>query len=151
MASAQTYMEESKTALARKLASARGAIENMREKAEEVAAETLSTVTTVGTAFGFAYARGRWGDDKDELRVLDVPLELVVGAVAKGVGFFGGLGKYSSLAQGVGNGALCAYVTILGFDLGLAAKEKTGAAGELGVGGPSGAYAPSQGAYRAAA
>lgn len=142
MPTASQYMEESKTALARKLASAKGTIENMKEKAEEIAEETLSTVVTAGTTFGFTFARGRWGDENDEIKLLDVPLELIVAAVAKGVGFFGGLGKYSGLAQAVGNGALCAYLAILGFDLGLAAKEKSGAAGQLGAGGPQGAYAP---------
>jgi len=88
-----------------------------------------------GTAFGMAYARGRYGDEKNELNVGGVPVGLITGVGGHLLGFIGVFGQYGEHVHNIGDGALAEYVANLGNKIGTEHRDATMAAsGRYAVG-----------------
>lgn len=116
-------------------------IANLKKRSDDVKLDIESRFNTAWTAgettasaFGFGYARGRYGDRFD---IQGAPIELVAGTVLHIAAMMGWVTAYASDAKNIGNGAFAAYCSAKGFELGrehAAAKAKpaqTAAAGAL--------------------
>jgi hypothetical protein len=107
-----------------KLDSARAKLKSISESAKATMGTVLQTAEVAGTAFGMAYARGRFGTvDKESghvnLEMLGVPLGLAGAVIMHGLGFAGALGKeYSEHGHNVGDGMLAEHLSITGFRMG---------------------------------
>lgn len=105
------------------------------EQRKDMMGRAISIAETAAGVFGFSYANGRWADD-GELKVMGVPVDLGVGLVCYGLGFFGAFGKWDEHLIDFGTGALGSYLARLGSHMGAAAKAggSTATAGLLGAG-----------------
>jgi hypothetical protein len=109
------------------LARARTAMTRVREKTEEAIGHGIELAEVGGTAFGFGYANGRWGDDNGELKVLGLPIDLGAGIALTGVAMLGGFGKYTEHGVNVGAGAIAAYAYRTGYQLGQSSHDSESA------------------------
>lgn len=101
---------------------AEGAMNRMRsirEKAEETAGRVVQIVTINGTAFGFGYLNGRMVNDRGErgVELFGVPVEAIAGIGLHLLGFMSS-NKYGEHLHNFGNGALAAYSTTMGVEIG---------------------------------
>lgn len=94
---------------------------NIKAKAKEQSAKVVRAGVGAGSAFGIAYAEGRWGDST---KVFDMDLSLVVGVAASALGAYGIADKTTNeLLESAGIGALCVYASKQGTEKGIAAKN----------------------------
>lgn len=121
---------EEKAAAAVRRATAR--YDKLREQGEELVAEGLRSVTVTGVAFGAGWARGRYGDER--MAIMGVPMEALVGigghvaalALRSGAGSASNK-KYAPLAHSAANGALAAWLTQEGREMGTRMRSEAAA------------------------
>lgn len=92
----------------------------VRKQAEHTVEKVLRTAETGGMAFGLGFANGRYGTTE----VMGMPIELLLGAGLNIAGYLGVAGKHSDHLNNLGDGALAAYGTILGVQVGTEMKAK---------------------------
>ncbi len=95
-------------------------MKSIREKAEETAMRVVQTVTICGTSFGFGYMNGRMMDPQGRrgVELFGVPMEAITGIGMTLFGFMSSSSKYADHLHNIGNGALAAYTTSLGVEVG---------------------------------
>jgi hypothetical protein len=74
-------------------------------------------------AFGFGYARARYGD---KMKLGPIDADLAAAIVLHGAGFAMSKRKFSGDLHSLGNGALASYLAVVGSVQGTKAKEKAG-------------------------
>ena len=90
-------------------------IKSVQKQAEHTMEKVLRTAETGGMAFGFGMLNGRYGSTPE---VLGMPLDLALGAALNIAGYLGAAGKHSDHLNNLGDGALAAYLTVLGTQVG---------------------------------
>lgn len=95
---------------------------NVRKQAEHTVEKVLRTAETGGMAFGLGFANGRYGSTE----IMGMPIELLLGAGLNIAGYLGIAGKHSDHLNALGDGALAAYGTILGVQVGSELRTKAG-------------------------
>lgn len=125
------------TALKNQLERAKNSAKGMRKKAEATMGTVVYMGETTATAFGFAYARARMGDNEGRLQIQGVDVDLLAGIALHGTGLLLS-DKWAPHAAAVGNGALSCYAVNKGTELGLKArsKAKTGTSGRRQIAAP---------------
>ncbi len=116
--------------------SMRNRMANLKKRTEKVAERAVHTLECGSAAFGFGVLHGKTFDaatNEAGLKVMGVPLELLAGAALHGAGFLGLGGKMSSHLHGFGDGAIAAYLTTTGVNLGLKMAEGQSAGGGSGI------------------
>ena len=93
------------------------------EKADEAVGTVVQTAEVGLTAFGFGWAKGRYGS----VELMGVPADLLGGLVLHGLGFVSG-GRYHEHLHNLGDGAIASYATTLGFGIGDRMKQESEAA-----------------------
>lgn len=93
---------------------------NVKKQAEHTVEKVLRTAETGGMAFGLGVANGRYGSTE----VMGMPVELLLGAGLNVAGYLGLAGKHSDHLNNLGDGALAAYLTVLGVQVGAQLKAK---------------------------
>jgi len=83
------------------------------EKADSAVGTVVQTAEVGITAFGFGWAKGRYGS----VELMGVPADLLSGLVLHGLGFVSG-GKYHEHLHNLADGAIASYATTLGFQIG---------------------------------
>lgn len=92
----------------------------MRARAAQLLGTIIQTAEVGAAAFGFGYARGRYGD----LRLLGVPMDLGTALFLHIGGFvMNGKRRWTEHLHNLGDGALAEYLTVLGADLGVKALQ----------------------------
>ena len=99
-------------------------LQSVKKQAEHTVEKVLRTAETGGMAFGFGLMNGRYGSTE----VMGMPVELLTGAALNIAGYLGLAGKHSDHLNNLGDGALAAYLTILGAQTGANMKAKALAA-----------------------
>jgi len=107
-----------------RLQSMRNRIGNLRKQAEATTEKLVRTAEVGGTAFLAGVVQGRGG-----IEVMGVPIDLGGGLALNLLGYFGAAGKMSDHLINVGDGALAAYFTSLGFGVGKEMESKGGILG----------------------
>jgi len=92
------------------------------EKADEAVGTVVQTAEVGLTAFGFGWAKGRYGS----VELMGVPADLLGGLVLHGLGFVSG-GRYHEHLHNLGDGAIASYATTLGFGIGDKMKQEADA------------------------
>jgi hypothetical protein len=103
-------------------------LSKVRKQAEHTVEKVLRTAETGGMAFGLGFVNGRYGSTE----VMGMPIELLIGASLNVAGYLGLAGKHSDHLNNLGDGALAAYGTVLGVQVGTQMKQK--AQGQLAPG-----------------
>jgi hypothetical protein len=98
-------------------------LSSVKEKAEIAAGRAIHASETVGTAFGFGWARGRYADEKGEWEMMGLPPDLTVGVLGLGFSFLGLTGKYDDHVAAIGTGAASAFATVKGIEMGAASAS----------------------------
>ncbi len=107
-------------------------LQTVRKQAEHTVEKVLRTAETGGMAFGLGYVNGRYGSTE----VMGMPIELLLGAGLNIAGYIGLAGKHSDHLNNLGDGALAAYGTVLGVQVGTQMKAKAALpAGKVSGGG----------------
>lgn len=106
---------------------------NMREKGQEQLGHVLQTAEIGAASFGFAFARGKMGDENGDLDVAGIPVSLGAAVALHGLGFMGVFGKHDEHAHNLGDGALAEYATVQGLRMG--AARSTNFAGQRRIAG----------------
>lgn len=112
-------------------------------KAREVSDTVTETIEVAGTAFGFAWAEGRYGEDKTTffgdkdasgapVAGTGVPASLLVGLAGHIVIFSGMDGGYAKHIRNISDGALAHYAVKAGLKLGQKMADDAAAAGGPG-------------------
>lgn len=117
-------IRETVSTLKAKLTRARDRANKAREDTSAAVAQGLQMVEVSGTAFGLAYARGRFGDDEGELAVMGMPVGLLGGIAGHAVAFLGIAGEYSEHVHNVSDGAFAEYAVQQGQSIGYRHKEE---------------------------
>lgn len=102
------------------------------QKTEHALDCVLDTGITLGTSAALGFVHGRFGLTE----VGGVPMELVGGAAAFGLGVFGFGGRHADKLVSVGNGLLSPYSYDLARGLGMNLKDQSGAK-KLAAGAPA--------------
>lgn len=98
-------------------------LEKYREAAKETMMQVLSAAEVGGTAFGFGWLKGRYGDTD----VVGVPVDAGTAAVLHVLGFSGIMGRdLSKHAHNVANGALGSYLSDTGRKIGDKMAQEAG-------------------------
>jgi len=111
---------EEKAAAAVRRATAR--YDKLKAQGDELMAEGLRGATVTGVAFGAGWVRGRYGDER--MTLMGLPVEAIVGvgghvaALAMRSGSSEAAKKYAPLAHSAANGALAAWLTQEGRQMG---------------------------------
>lgn len=121
-------MAETVKTLRDKLARVQARVRAGQAKATEMVGTVLQTAEVGGTGFGFAYLRGRMGDDDGEFDVAGIPVGLASGLLAHLLGFAGFFGGQASHVHNIGDGAIAEYGCHIGYNLGQKAKAERAAA-----------------------
>lgn len=95
-------------------------LSTVKKQAEHTVEKVLRTAETGGMAFGLGVLNGRSGSTE----VMGMPLELLLGAGLNVAGYLGLAGKHSDHLNNLGDGALAAYLTVLGVQVGAEMKSK---------------------------
>lgn len=96
-------------------------VKNIRKEAEHTVEKVLRTAETGGMAFGLGVLNGKHGPTE----VMGMPVELLIGAGLNIAGYLGAAGKHSDHLNNLGDGALAAYLTVLGVQVGNEWKAKS--------------------------
>lgn len=96
--------------------SAHARLKTLREKSEQVTETVSRTLEVTGSAFVLGMVQGAGVFKGGE--VLKMPIELIVGLGAHGLRMFGFGGKHGSHLSNIGDGALAAYLNVLGRGIG---------------------------------
>lgn len=115
-------VRETVSSLKAKLSNARARAAKAREETTAAVAQALQAVEVSGTAFGLAYARGRFGDEEGELAVMGMPVGLLAGIGGHAVAFLGIAGEYSEHIHNISDGALAEYAVQQGQSIGMQHK-----------------------------
>jgi len=113
--------------------SLQGRIARAKEQAETVAKTVVQTTEIGGTALVFGLANGYWVDEatgERGINVLGMPLELITAIGLHGIAFFGGESRWSTDMHNVGDGALAAWSTLMGIQLGEKMRQERAGATE---------------------
>lgn len=105
--------------LAKSAKNARGAI-------EEVTIRTVGIAETGLTSFALGYARGKMGDDDNNLEVAGVPVDLTGGILLSAASIFMVKSAAAPHLAAVGAGGVACYGAFSGLELGKKAKNQTG-------------------------
>lgn len=98
-------------------------LEKVKEQTAEAMAQVVQTTEIGATAFGFGFARGRYGDIT---LPFGIPIDLGAGVVLHALAFMGAAGaKYDEHLHNFGDGALASYLTFLGASFGGAKLTKS--------------------------
>jgi len=108
-----------------RLESLQNTLKRVRKEAEHTMEKVLRTAETGGMAFGLGVLNGKSGATE----VMGMPVELILGAGLNLAGYLGVAGKHSDHLNNLGDGALAAYLTVLGVQVGADWKKR-----ELGGG-----------------
>lgn len=123
-------VRETVNSLKSKLMRARDRAEKARKDTSAAVSQALQAVEVSGTAFGLAYARGRFGTESDdghlELAVLGMPVGLLSGIAGHAVAFMGIAGEYSEHVHNVSDGCLAEYSVQQGQNIGLRQRIAAG-------------------------
>jgi hypothetical protein len=114
----------------------RAKAERLSERMDEGISAGLQMVEVGGTAFLFAYLNARYAKaGNPDIQVMGMSVDLITGVGLHGLGFLT-RSKYREHLHNVGDGALAAYLTRLGAEMGgqsrLNAQNASG--GQLGAG-----------------
>lgn len=104
-----------------RIASLSNTIKKVRKEAEHTVEKVLRTAETGGMAFGLGVLNGKHGSTE----VMGMPIELLLGAGLNIAGYLGAAGKHSDHLNNLGDGALAAYLTVLGVQVGTQWKQKS--------------------------
>lgn len=120
---------EEKAAAAVRRATAR--YDKLKAQGDELMAEGLRGAAVSGVAFGAGWARGRYGDDR--MTIMGLPVEALVGvgghvaALAMRSGSSEANKKFAPLAHSAANGALAAWLTQEGREMGTRMRSEAAA------------------------
>ncbi len=104
--------------------------DKLKDQGDELMAEGLRGAAVSGVAFGAGWARGRYGDER--MTMMGLPLEALVGVgghVAALAMRSGASKRYAPLAHSAANGALAAWLTQEGRDMGARSRTESATAG----------------------
>ncbi|HUU96635.1 MAG TPA: hypothetical protein VM487_12920 [Phycisphaerae bacterium] len=117
MATSRTLAKAEKTAEKASIRLAR-----LKEENKNAVATATRTVVTIGGSFGIAYFLGRY---PERTEILGVNAALGVGAALSIASMMGWAGKQDKVVEALGTGALSAYGTTKGYELGMKAKAES--------------------------
>jgi hypothetical protein len=103
--------------LAKLRASAEKAMQRVRavrERGEHITEKAIRTVVVSGTAFSLGVVQGKTGG----VEIMNIPLDLLVGAGAHVGGFMRIAGKHSDHLHNVGDGAMALFAGTMGRSVG---------------------------------
>jgi hypothetical protein len=130
--------DEAVTALAGGVEKRDRQLDKIKRKALEHAQEARGLAGVAGGTLLFSYLDGSLSDDGSEWKLFNfAPASLVAAAALHGLAWAGYAGKLAPDAHSVGTGALAAYLSNLGRDLGRKSRTKParhGTAGQYGAG-----------------
>lgn len=117
----------------------RGAADVVAKQAVNIS-RGIQALEVSGTAFGMSWARGRFATvnaetGQPEFGLFGIDWELWVGLGLHALGFAGLLNPYQEHAHNVADGALAAYMTRLGLELGQRSRGTATTSGRRLVGG----------------
>lgn len=98
----------------------RNRIARVKAEAEATTEKVIRTAEVGGTAFAFGVLQGRTRG----VEIMGVPVELIAGIGLNLGGYFGVAGKMSDHLNNVGDGALAAYLVLMGQGVGAEWHEK---------------------------
>jgi len=119
-------LQVSKASLTRaheRLGSLQKRLQTVRKAAEHTTEKFLRNAETGGAAFALGVMQGKTGG----VELMGMPLELWLGAGLNLAGYFGIAGKHSDHLNALGDGALAAYLTVMGVKVGAEWKAKSAA------------------------
>jgi hypothetical protein len=95
----------------------------VKEQATIAAGRAIHASESIATSFGFGYARGRYAEPNGEWEMMGLPPDLTVGVLGLGTSFLGLFGKYDDHVAAIGTGAISAFATVKGMEMGDAAQK----------------------------
>jgi hypothetical protein len=93
----------------------------MKEENKNAVATATRTVVTLGGSFATAYFLGRYPERRE---IVGVDAALAVGATLSIASMMGWAGKQDKIVEALGTGALAAYGTTKGYEMGLKARNE---------------------------
>jgi hypothetical protein len=119
---------------------AKSALGKVKAQAEHTAEKAIRTVEMGAMAFGLGVVQGRTATPEKPggIEIMGMPLELILGAGLNLAGYFGVGGKHSDHLNNLGDGALAAWLTAAGVQIGVQMAAKTKGASQGQVQAPGG-------------